>query len=848
MKKHTLILYTSIFFLLTGFTFKESFHKDLSEFPNDDTIRKASEPYPNISAKLCGPEIRISPDPLVNYCWQNPKASDGLEIYNLKPIAIKTTNPLAFQNILSAKTNKPAIIVNGKGTILLDFGQVNAAWLEMDSPDLTDTIQMSISEYNEPAILNKGAQNRIKTKIPVKYGNTYRLELNRDYYEGVRYGWIHVNQFSKPWHITAVRLVCQIRPTNYKGNFSCSDTLLSKIWYTGAYVVKLNLLKDFFGAILMERSDRHSWTGDAHPAQAASMVAFGNYDFVKKNIEYTSSQNNGIASYSLLWVLSLVDYYNYTGDTATFGKFLENACKKLDSACNHYGRNPKLKFFGWDERLGAGFENSDCLESQNAYKMLTLRSLMEFAGALDFYGRKKLAKKYRTFAETKIAELRGDTKWYNDFGVHSAAEALNAGIPDKEEAGILFRKEFSDRLHRLSYSPFNQYFIIQAMARMKKYDEALTSVRDCWGGQLKYGGTTFFEVYRPSWNKVLGFNDAPPNNQCGYTSLAHPWGAGVTKWLSEEILGIKPTKPGFKTFDVLPHLGRTLTTVSGKVPTPLGAITADFNVITGKCHVSVPKGSTARIGIPKVEKNVESIALDGKIIWESKYIQKKGICQDAEFVYLSDVQPGNYNISVTYKGTTPQYSAPDFVFPAQFIKEDSLTKGSWGGKYGTKGYVLCNYNGEKNDSVQIPSYVTSVTFGHDPKTGGAGIHANKLWASGENDPRALSASPANNFPRNIGCIYTQDPLPTMQSMTVDIKIDGTRSSQFAFYFVDWDHKNRRTAIEVFDLETKKLISPLKIISNYDNGKYFVFKYNKSIRLRINQVRGENAVMSGIFFD
>ena len=97
---------------------------------------------------------------------------------------------------------------------MLDFGQVNAAWLEIDSPDLSDTIQMSISEYNEPAILNNGAQNRIKTKIPIKYGNTYRLELNNDLYEGVRYGWIHVNNFSKPWHITNARLVCQIKPTN----------------------------------------------------------------------------------------------------------------------------------------------------------------------------------------------------------------------------------------------------------------------------------------------------------------------------------------------------------------------------------------------------------------------------------------------------------------------------------------------------------------------------------------------------------------------------------------------------------------------------------------------------------
>ena len=45
---------------------------------------------------------------------------------------------------------------------MMDFGQENAAWLEFDSIDMTGEVTMSISEYNEPAILNEGAQSRIK--------------------------------------------------------------------------------------------------------------------------------------------------------------------------------------------------------------------------------------------------------------------------------------------------------------------------------------------------------------------------------------------------------------------------------------------------------------------------------------------------------------------------------------------------------------------------------------------------------------------------------------------------------------------------------------------------------------
>jgi len=354
------------------------------------------EPYPYIhSDNFSGNPVPESPDPLVRYKWSNPKSTDGLEIYTLEPVKVTTDNPSTFSNLNSLTSDSPSVTVTGTGSIMFDFGVESAAWLEFDSPDLadSDSVEMSISEYNEPAVVNAGAQNPVKTLTPVKYGNTYRLELNKELYEGVRFGWIHVRKFSKPWHITGIRLVCQIKPTNYNGSFSCSDSLLTRIWYTGAYTVKLNLEKDYFGAILMERSDRFSWTGDAYPSQAASMVAFGNYSFVKKNLGNTSKQDNGIASYSLYWVLSLIDYYNYTGDTATLGNYIANASAKLDSAYSHYETNSKLGFYGWDERLGAGFENPNCKEAENAYKMLSIRVWRKFATAMKEYGRTDLYEK-----------------------------------------------------------------------------------------------------------------------------------------------------------------------------------------------------------------------------------------------------------------------------------------------------------------------------------------------------------------------------------------------------------------------------------------------------------------------
>jgi alpha-L-rhamnosidase len=209
-----------------------------------DATSGAKQPYPVLNGgAFDGPVVRESPDPLVGYRWKETNAEDTTQVYTLRPVSAVTDAIDAFVNLESATGATAAITVKGTGSIRLDFGVESAAWLEFDSPDLAGDVEMSISEYNQPAVVNNGPAHPVKTAVPVKHGNTYRLELNSELYEGVRFGWIHVRSFTTGWHITGVRLVCQTKPTNYSGSFSCSDAVLTKIWYTGAYGVKLNLTR-----------------------------------------------------------------------------------------------------------------------------------------------------------------------------------------------------------------------------------------------------------------------------------------------------------------------------------------------------------------------------------------------------------------------------------------------------------------------------------------------------------------------------------------------------------------------------------------------------------------------------
>ncbi len=83
----------------------------------------APQPYPYIQAKASGSEVPESPDPLVAWRWEDPKAADELEIYSLHPVHITSTQPGSFENMESMALGKEMITVEGTGDLMIDFGQ-----------------------------------------------------------------------------------------------------------------------------------------------------------------------------------------------------------------------------------------------------------------------------------------------------------------------------------------------------------------------------------------------------------------------------------------------------------------------------------------------------------------------------------------------------------------------------------------------------------------------------------------------------------------------------------------------------------------------------------------------------
>ena len=59
-------------------------------------------------------------------------------------------------------------------------------------------------------------------------------------------------------------------------------------------------------------------------------------------------------------------------------------------------------------------------------------------------------------------------------------------------------------------------------------------------------------------------------------SLCHAWGASPIYLLGKYILGVKPTSPAYKTFEVAPSASG-LTGIRGRVPLPCGYVDVEIN-------------------------------------------------------------------------------------------------------------------------------------------------------------------------------------------------------------------------------------------------------------------------------
>ena len=159
----------------------------------------------------------------------------------------------------------------------------------------------------------------------------------------------------------------------------------------------------------------------------------------------------------------------------------------------------------------------------------------------------------------------------------------------------------------------------------------------------------------------------------------------------------------------------------------------------------------------------------------------------------------------------------------QFIGQDTTTQGNWQSLYGEDGACIAG------DLSVPPAY-------------GNVVVRNKtlIWSPASSDPRALLPPGTNSGPF-AAWIAAGD-----YATNLDLNLTDTASHQLAVYCVDAEGLGRKQTISLIDPHNNTVLDS-QVLTNFTAGTYLVWNVQGSIRLQLQTLCTNTAVLSGIFF-
>ncbi len=306
---------------------------------------------------------------------------------------------------------------------------------------------------------------------------------------------------------------------------------------------------------------------------------FGDQEVVRKSLDFGRDTTplpgwmNGMSSYSLWWVISHKDFYLYNGDLDYLKEqqsYLTDLIKQIISKIDKKGREnlDGGRFLDWPTS-----EDEDVIHSGlQALSLMTMQAGKEIAEWLNDAELNKLCTDAITLLEKHQAQ--------NHDNKQAAALLSLAGMQSTKKASQTILKGGAN-----DFATFYGYYMLEALAKDKKYNEAVDIISDYWGAMIDLGATTFWENFNyDERNNAVGIDEMPDTSRFNIhsdggdhcyiglrASLCHGWASGPTTWLTKYVLGIQVVEPGSKTIRISPNLG-DLEFAEGTFPTPYGIV------------------------------------------------------------------------------------------------------------------------------------------------------------------------------------------------------------------------------------------------------------------------------------
>jgi Bacterial alpha-L-rhamnosidase C-terminal domain/Bacterial alpha-L-rhamnosidase 6 hairpin glycosidase domain len=442
-------------------------------------------------------------------------------------------------------------------------------------------------------------------------------------------------------------------PSSYLGWFDSSDASLNRYWYDASYTNEL--VTDHFepgsveprGAdsptldgklVLMDgaKRDRDPYDGDLAVSGLADYLThdegsavtnvladLANHQSADGYIPPASINNYTLPlfEYPLYWAIDSWEYVLYHGVDGYGRQYYPNLVKLLNTWYPSVTDSRGLLDKGMNGTGGFGdyafLPRSGEVTYYNDLYVLALHDGARLAAAL---GDSTNAAAWRQRATT-VSDAINQYLWDPSAGAYLDSSSGPVSHPQDGNAwavvaGVARGARAQSALDYLSahtQTPYGNAFwdndTVQSDGTTRVY--AFTSYPDIVArfaaGQV---GSALNEIGRlygcmtagdPGLTDWEGITTGCQPYEGAYTSMAHGWSTGILPALTNELLGVAPTGPGFSRWVFSPYPGSVAWT-EGQVPTPYGPIVAKWKQGNGTfdMQITAPDQTAGRIDVPAV--------------------------------------------------------------------------------------------------------------------------------------------------------------------------------------------------------------------------------------------------------
>ena len=510
---------------------------------------------------------------------------------------------------LSVYEKKPVQVTQlAPGRYLVDFGEELTGQFTMKAKGESGE-QVEILSGEE--LLADGKSVRYELRCNCLYRDTWVLSGRDDTFEtfdykGFRY--VEVRGPEKALQPDSFRAVVRHYPLDEGAcRFECSDERMNRIFAICKNGVKYGTQENYVDCPTREKGQ---YLGDNTVIGHSHMLVSGDLRLYRKAIEQfarSSSVCEGlmavvpghfmqeIADYSLQWPLQLLEYYRYSGDYAFLERMYPYAERLLKYFETHEREDgllhdvfDKWNLVDWPQELRDGYDfdlsrpaGPGCHNVINAFYLGCIgatNGIRDVLGIAYDDRLPELRRRYIAAFYDESGKLFVDAQQSRHHALHSNVLPLLFDLAPEEAVpnilGLIREKRFSCGV-------YFSYFVLKALARAGEhgliYELMSSDDEHSWGNMLKEEATTCFEA----WGKDQKWN----------TSLCHPWASAPIPLLIEEIVGLKPAKPGWTEIAFSPRIPAAWTHGKVELRVPTGIIRAEYR--NGAWSCEFPPGTRA---------------------------------------------------------------------------------------------------------------------------------------------------------------------------------------------------------------------------------------------------------------